>query len=85
MGETEALRGTGMKRRPHSWKKSSVCLDLTIIKPVSMIRYTPSEKPSLFTLGVVMRDFPYAPGEWGERKQTLIVPGAGLEQPHEGL
>lgn len=69
MGEGQALfegRTAGTREL-----ESSVCPDLTFAKPVSTIRYAPSEKPFLFKSGMVMRDFPYASGQWGEGKQTL--------------
>lgn len=56
-------RRTGTERGPNSWKENMVDLDLTLAKPVSMIRYAPSEKPSYFKLGMVMTDLPCASGK----------------------
>ena len=62
--------GTGAKRSLHSWDEGTVGLDLTLAKPVSMISYAPSEKPSLFKLGTVMRDLPtqLGSGEKGSKQ-----------------
>lgn len=61
---------SGPKMCFHTSKHEELVI-FTFAKPVSTIRYAPSEKPSLFKSDMVMRDFPYASGQWGEGKQTL--------------